>query len=771
MQTTRRRPRELSITDVDGMKGSELRSELRVRTLSAKGLKAELAARLRDALLQPLQPAAAAGVAPLDMPPPAARAAVLRRTMSSSASPVQAHLAEASDPASVWHAVDRGDLPRLQAMIAGSRGDPALARARSPDGALPLHKCCLKGHRDCVEWFLRFDASLGEAQYTGGFAPDGSAREGPGHYDGENCLHIAIVKQDHELAVSLARRFPALLAQCTQGTLFAKGGHVQGAYMNIDSPCYYGGFPLHFAASTIQPALFDALLALEPSALWRRDPDGGNAVLHMCVLHESPVMYDHVCEVWDAARGGGGGVGQAAAGAWEQPSQATVNGDGMDPLTLAAELGSRLMFEHILERAKKVLWRYGPITCLMYPLRHLDPPRGGALRSIIAQEHLHMLEIPILKDLIKKKWETFGRRTFYTNLRNRLATMVVFCLCTLYRQSPAHYASTLREHATNSTAGYGARMQALSTAASDCVGSALSTEDGHTLALGTCLLAVGDVLVLLVSCQHLARKLWERRGSMRGRDHLAVPGTNAFAPHAVLKNVFSLGVVLAFVMRCGVNGASPASEAAVLTVVSVIGWMQMIYFLTGDPATGPIVIILQKMFVKDIVKLYVPVYVIFLVGFAQAFVIEFEGYGLSALLDRMQSCFLTMVGDLDFASYTDASKVQHPLLTTFLITFYIIVISVMLLNLLIAMMGDTYSTLIADAGKIWELEHARILFSFTKGMTDEEKHELQEYQVEDRGASKDDKYSLQVFHVNPHHFKGEQQCSCAPCKARYSSEH
>lgn len=57
-----------------------------------------------------------------------------------------------------------------------------------------------------------------------------------------------------------------------------------------------------------------------------------------------------------------------------------------------------------------------------------------------------------------------------------------------------------------------------------------------------------------------------------------------------------------------------------------------------------------------------------------------------------------MLGDFDLDSYTETS---YKYVSVFLLIFYIIVVTILLLNLLIAMMGDTYGNVIEGATQIW----------------------------------------------------------------------
>lgn len=296
-----------------------------------------------------------------------------------------------------------------------------------------------------------------------------------------------------------------------------------------------------------------------------------------------------------------------------------------------------------------------------------------------------------------------------------------------------HYAPTMRVHLKE-----GRVASLFESAKLTLVHAVLEWQWG---AICTCLLLLGDLLVLSGSTYKLRREIDELRQEGL-KNHFGCSGA------AFLENVcsmsFCLGVTLTFFLRCGMG--SPSTESAVLSIISVVGWVYMLFFLLGYQQTGPIVVMMQKMFVQD-VMLFVIIYGVFLLGFAQAFYIELGETGWGAFLNRIQSCFSTMLGDINFDEYKEA---QHPILSTFLITFYIVVISVMLLNLLIAMMGDTYSKICEDARMIWQLERARILFSIETEMSTEERiRNLAGYQIEIGGQ----KY-VQVYKVDEGHFKG-----------------
>jgi transient receptor potential cation channel subfamily V protein 6 len=75
-----------------------------------------------------------------------------------------------------------------------------------------------------------------------------------------------------------------------------------------------------------------------------------------------------------------------------------------------------------------------------------------------------------------------------------------------------------------------------------------------------------------------------------------------------------------------------------------------------------------------------------------------------------------MLGDFDLDAYTE-TKFRYINVT--LLIVYIIVVTILLLNLLVAMMGNTYQNVIEDATQVWLVERSfdflfeNVLFFFS----------------------------------------------------------
>ena len=57
-----------------------------------------------------------------------------------------------------------------------------------------------------------------------------------------------------------------------------------------------------------------------------------------------------------------------------------------------------------------------------------------------------------------------------------------------------------------------------------------------------------------------------------------------------------------------------------------------------------------------------------------------------------------MLGDFDIDAYTET---KFPYVALPLFSFYVVVVTILLLNLLVTIIADTYESIIEDATQIW----------------------------------------------------------------------
>jgi len=350
----------------------------------------------------------------------------------------------------IFNAVLRASRKDVDALL---RVNPHVLSQRGSVGDLPLHVCFL----------MNTPAHHVLAFYIMGRCPHVVAEPYWGvEYTGENILHIVIIKQNLRMVERLVKREPALLQARATGRFFSEG-----------QPCYYGEYPLSFAACTGHKEMVSLLL--QHGAELDAVDSNGNNVLHLMVIHRRQEMYSFIKSKWIELNESKP-IDQRATGSnilWLRRNNA-----GYTPFTLSAHRGDFDMFSFLLEEEKVVQWKYGPVSCYVYPLAQIDLPlaneqeekkkrmkqtettstasanlprprkysmsddedddeddRRGALEIIVNMAHLDLLMHPRMVELIKQKWERFASRIFFQRFLFALLYILLFTCATIHRQS------------------------------------------------------------------------------------------------------------------------------------------------------------------------------------------------------------------------------------------------------------------------------------------------------------------------------------------------
>ncbi|VDM09879.1 unnamed protein product [Wuchereria bancrofti] len=245
-------------------------------------------------------------------------------------------------------------------------------------------------------------------------------------YYGLSPLHQAIINEDPAMVLFLLRHGADINQRC-YGAFFcpddqksSRTDSLEHEYVELslkttyNGRMYFGEYPLSFAACINQTDCYRILIAKHADP--NRKDTNGNTVLHLAVIHEQPEMLK-LC--YDT-------------GAKLQ----IMNSRNLTPLTLAAHLAKKEMFEQILKLEADVIWLYGDASSHAYPLAKLDTinqetgelNEDSALSLIVYGEttkHLQLLD-GLLGDLLQVKWESFAR----TRLALSFGCYLFFYICT-----------------------------------------------------------------------------------------------------------------------------------------------------------------------------------------------------------------------------------------------------------------------------------------------------------------------------------------------------
>ncbi|EPQ09484.1 Transient receptor potential cation channel subfamily V member 1 [Myotis brandtii] len=425
---------------------------------------------------------------------------------------------------------------------------------------------------------------------------------------------------------------------------------------------YFGELPLSLAACTNQLGIVKFLLqnSWQPADISARD-SVGNTVLHALVevADNTADNTKFVTSMYNEI---------LILGAKLHPTlklEELTNKKGLTPLALAASSGKIGVLAYILQREiqepecrhlsrKFTEWAYGPVHSSLYDLSCIDTCEKNSVLEVIAYSSSEtpnrhdMLLVEPLNRLLQDKWDRFVKRIFYFNF-------FVYCLYMIIFTTAAYYRPV----------------------------------DG------------------------LIQYFLQRRPSLKS---LFVDSYSEIL--FFVQSLFMLGTVVLYFCRRKEYVASMVFSLA-------MGWTNMLYYTRGFQQMGIYAVMIEKMILRDLCR-FMFVYLVFLFGFSTAVVTLIEdgkndsvaettshrwrGPGCrppdSSYNSLYSTClelfkFTIGMGDLEFTENYDFKAVFIILLLAYVILTYIL-----LLNMLIALMGETVNKIAQESKNIWKLQRA-----------------------------------------------------------------
>ncbi|CAH2237659.1 uncharacterized protein LOC120634301 isoform X2 [Pararge aegeria] len=517
-------------------------------------------------------------------------------------------------------------------------------------------------------------------------------------YLGASSLHLAIAYSNNELVQDLVEA-GADVNQKAIGSFFLPRDQQRDPptrQTNYEGLAYLGEYPLAWAACCANEAVYNLLL--DSGA----DPDSqdsfGNMILHMVV----------VCDKLDM-------FGYALRHPKLPASNGRLNKAGFTPLTLACQLGRASVFREMLELSSREFWRYSNITCSAYPLNALDTllPDGrtnwnSALFIILngtKQEHLNMLDGGIIQRLLEEKWKTFARTKFLKRLLILGLHLLLLSVSVYLRHSSLE---------ADVHPDWGLEVNDARS------GIRLSTELGTIIStLCYIILQQGDEIKNQGLVAYFKQLIHE-------------PAKFIF----LASNLLLLACIPARLSR------KTTLEEGILIFVLPGSWFLLMFFAGAVKLTGPFVTMIYSMITGDMFTFGI-IYCIVLFGFSQSFYFLYKGFPnvqstlFSSYASTWMALFQITLGDY---SYTDLGQTTYPNLSKTVFALFMVFVPILLLNMLIAMMGNTYAHVIEQSEKEWVKQWAKIVVSLERSVSQEDAHRyLQEYSI-GLGPSDDPRY-------------------------------
>ncbi|XP_050003932.1 transient receptor potential cation channel subfamily V member 6 isoform X1 [Alexandromys fortis] len=481
-------------------------------------------------------------------------------------------------------------------------------------------------------------------------------------YEGQTALHIAIMNQNVNLVRALLARGASVSARVT-GSAFQRSPH------NL---IYYGEHPLSFAACVGSEEI--VRLLIEHGADIRAQDSLGNTVLHILILQPNKTF---ACQMYNLLLSYDGRDHLKSL-------ELVPNNQGLTPFKLAGVEGNIVMFQHLMQKRKHIQWSYGPLTSTLYDLTEIDSSGDdqSLLELIVTtkkREARQILDQTPVKELVSLKWKRYGRPYFCVLGAIYVLYIICFTMCCVYR--PLKPRISNRTNPRDNTLLQQKLLQ-----------EAYVTPKDDLRLVGELVSVIGAVIILLVEIPDIFRLGFTR---FFGQTILG-------GPFHVIIVTYAFMVLVTMVMRLtNANG-----EVVPMSFALVLGWCNVMYFARGFQMLGPFTIMIQKMIFGDLMR-FCWLMAVVILGFASAFYIIFQTEDpdeLGHFFDYPMALFSTFELFLTIIDGPANYDVDLPFMYSITYAAFAIIATLLMLNLLIAMMGDTHWRVAHERDELWRAQ-------------------------------------------------------------------
>uniref|UniRef100_A0A8C4SD23 Ion transport domain-containing protein n=1 Tax=Erpetoichthys calabaricus TaxID=27687 RepID=A0A8C4SD23_ERPCA len=154
--------------------------------------------------------------------------------------------------------------------------------------------------------------------------------------------------------------------------------------------------------------------------------------------------------------------------------------------------------------------------------------------------------------------------------------------------------------------------------------------------------------------------------------------------------------------------AGSDGQTTILALALICAWCNVIYFARGFELLGPLCIMIQKMIFGDLMR-FCSILILVIIGFAAAFDVHFQALNpdvyvyFSDFPITTFTLFQLMMGLTDLPG---PPSIPVPDIIIFLYMIYMFFAFVLLLNVLIALMGDTHYRVVHERRLLWKAQIA-----------------------------------------------------------------
>ncbi|CAG9782810.1 unnamed protein product [Diatraea saccharalis] len=636
-------------------------------------------------------------------------------------------------------------------------------KERGAVGETILHLCLLNATSllaDLAKRLLRFYPKLINDIYMSD------------EYYGESVLHMTIVNEDPTMVKFLLdagadyheRCFGNFM--CPEDQKASRSDSLDHEWVNVQRDTnyvgyvYWGEYPLSFAACLGQEECYRLILARGA------DPDkqdtNGNTVLHMLVIYEKTSTFDMAYEVGASLNIRNAlnltPLTLAAKLARTELFFHILNIER----EIYWQIGATTCAAYPLGQVDTIDTETGLIS------------KDSALNLVVfgeKDEHLELLE-GMLIDLLKTKWNSFVKFRFYRQFILFTCYFLISLVC--FTMRPGFPERAVNATAVNSTVGPTVNDTELVSDMDNCTMQLNATDfdmgavemvngtkpggpkcakfKSHTKEKDKPTETPRETDMegwwedLTGECRLMDFESWQAKVRVTA-ELLLWLGALAYIGAALrearflglkmfIENLSTVPSRVMFLFSCLLMIAMPTlrlwcadeAEDHLAVIIMLTTAPYFLFFCRGFKTVGPFVVMIYRMVMGDLLR-FVCIYLVFVMGFSQAYYVIFLSFDnpntpegvddsvsnpMPSPMESIMAMFLMSL--TSFSDYYGAFEhTDHEIEAKLLFVVYMIIVAILLVNMLIAMMGNTYQK-IAETRNEWQRQWARIVLVVERGV-------------------------------------------------------